>query len=111
MFSIIQTQPNHQKFVHNLVTAASGGGAPGAFNPAASNMGGAPGAFNPAASNMGGYGGAPPPQAGPPPSQNKFVEYISGGCELNVMVAIDFTGRYVTKDNIFELCTGLCMLE
>lgn len=35
-----------------------------------------------------------PPSPMPPPSTDRatFVDYISGGCELNVVVAIDFTG-------------------
>ena len=36
----------------------------------------------------------PPPMAyaPPPPGKPKFVDYISGGCELQMCVAIDFTG-------------------
>jgi hypothetical protein len=35
---------------------------------------------------------APATPAFVPPSQPDFVDYVSGGCQLNVMIAIDFTG-------------------
>ena len=38
-----------------------------------------------------GYDDLPPAMA-PPPARPQFVDYISGGCELELCIAIDFTG-------------------
>jgi len=89
----------------------------GAYNPAAHPTGGAynptvqpiTGAYNPSATQaqpQGTYvpGGVPAGGAFVPggsagagtgayqQQNNKFLEYISGGCEINATVAIDFTG-------------------
>merc|ERR1712176_1694380 len=66
----------------------------GAYNPSAQPQGayvpgGAPvgGAFVP-----GSYAGGGGAAAFNQQQNNKFLEYISGGCEINATVAIDFTG-------------------
>jgi len=41
------------------------------------------------------YGNLPPPMAPPPATRSlkpKFVDYLTGGCELELSIAIDFTG-------------------
>mmetsp|Transcript_20680 Transcript_20680/g.58891 ORF Transcript_20680/g.58891 Transcript_20680/m.58891 type:complete len:600 (+) Transcript_20680:355-2154(+) len=61
--------------------------------PSAPSGGGGGGAFVPSAPSGG--GGAFVPSAVPAPSRmggQAFADYITGGCELNVCVAIDFTG-------------------
>ncbi|KAL7441470.1 hypothetical protein ACHAXM_011517 [Skeletonema potamos] len=42
--------------------------------------------------NMNLNGGLPLPVPVPPPKKPTFVDYISGNCDLNMSVAIDFTG-------------------
>lgn len=51
--------------------------------PAFTASSAAPPTFNPTIS---------PAAYAPPSSQPNFVDYVSGGCEFNVSVAIDFTG-------------------
>jgi hypothetical protein len=55
-------------------------------------------------------GSAPTTRALAPPSQPDFVDYVSGGCQLNVMVAIDFTGSNGGKLSfVLELITAPCV--
>jgi hypothetical protein len=39
-----------------------------------------------------GYDDLPPPMAPPPKQRPQFIDYITGGCELELCIAIDFTG-------------------
>jgi hypothetical protein len=44
-----------------------------------------------AASNANAYASLPPPMA-PPAPRPSFVDYLTGGCEIEMRIAIDFTG-------------------
>jgi hypothetical protein len=70
---------------------SSGASAP--YAPSAASA--PPASYDPSAFDAEGssylYEPLPPPMA-PPPARPQFVDYISGGCELELCIAIDYTG-------------------